>query len=216
MHASLQGFYFFAYWFEIVSTLCIIFSPLYIVAPQFMWCCTFRVTFFTWLALPSGAAVQSLWGATSGGWHLWLWRQYQRGVVRPMDAAWSLLPIYEESQRQAKHCKKKTRFIFTSFRVCCSVLTVFLCPCPTASGALHIWTEGPGSNEECIEPSLLTSPIPLHTLPSRAHLSWHCGPPSIHGVCLPLSLSPVVPHKFSDPATCVQFLRHYLLSIASP
>lgn len=85
------------------------FKPLlYIVAPQFMWCCTFRVIFFTRLALPSGAAVQSLWGATSGGWHLWLWRQYQRGVVRPMDAAWSLLPVYEEPQRQAKHCQKKT------------------------------------------------------------------------------------------------------------
>lgn len=70
-----------------------------------------RVPFFSWLALPSGADVQSLWGATSGGWHLWLWRQYQRGVVRPMDAAWSLLPIYEEPQWQAEHCKKKTLYL---------------------------------------------------------------------------------------------------------
>lgn len=91
--------------------------------------------------------------------------------MRAMDAAWSLLPIYEESQRQAKHCKKKTPFVFTFLRVCGSVLTVFLCLYPTASGALHIWTEGPGSDEECIEPPLLTPPIPLHSFPSRAHLS---------------------------------------------
>lgn len=46
----------------------------------------------------SRAAVQPVWSASGRSRHLWLWRKHHRGVVRQMDAAWSLLPIHEKPQ----------------------------------------------------------------------------------------------------------------------
>lgn len=63
-------------------------------------------------------------------------------------------------------------------------LCVFVSLCPSASGALCIWAEGSGSHAERSEPSLLPSPVPLHTLSSCTHLCWHCSQASLHGVCV--------------------------------
>lgn len=58
---------------------------------------------------------------------------------------------------------------------------------PAASGAIHIWTKGPGRHEKCIKPALLPPALPLHALPSCPHLCGNCGPTSVHGVRAPAS-----------------------------
>lgn len=46
----------------------------------------------------------------------------------------------------------------------------FLLSCPSASGAVCIWAEGPSSHADCVEPPLLPSTVPLYSLPSRTHI----------------------------------------------
>lgn len=77
---------------------------------------------------------------------------------------------------------------------CNSISSHCLCVsmCPPASGALCVWAEGPGSHAECIEPSLLPSTFPLHTLPSGTHLRWHCSQATLRGVCVFSSGFPIV------------------------
>ncbi len=181
----------------------------------------FRLTFCI-CPPPSGAAVQPVRGAPCGGGHLWLWRQHHRGVVCTMDAAWGLLPIYEKPQWWAERCETDTVCVFCLGRrglpfmcffhcvlsgpsVSCimnrsnSISSHCLCVSmhPSASGALCIWAEGPGSHAECVEPSLHPSPVPLHTLSSCTHFCWHCSQASLHGVCVLSSLSSIVLHKWS-------------------
>lgn len=83
---------------------------------------------------------------------------------------------------------------------------------PSASGALYVWAEGPGSNEECAGPSLLSPPVPLHALPSRARVRGDGGPPSVHGVCV-LS-SPITHVKTTNMHFCL-FLFCFILECSS-
>lgn len=55
--------------------------------------------------------------------------------------------------------------------------------CPAASGTIHVRTKGPGCHEKRVTTAVLTSALPLHALPSCAHLCRNCGPTSVHGVC---------------------------------
>lgn len=79
----------------------------------------------------------------------------------------------------------------------------FVCLCPAASGTLHIRTKGPGCHEKRITTAVLTSALPLHALPSCAHLCRNCGPTSVHGVCALNSL-----FFFCIPE--LLFLQHYI------
>lgn len=80
---------------------------------------------------------------------------------------------------------------------------------PSASGALYVWAEGPGSHEECTQSPLLSPPVPLHALPSRAHVCGDGGPPSVRGVRV-LS-SPITRVERSN---CILFYISACLSFA--
>lgn len=92
---------------------------------------------------------------------------------------------------------------------------ISMCLCPAATGTLYVWAKGSGSHEECIAPALLTSAIPLHAVPSRPHLWGHCGPASIHGVCVFSSLASIILLTWNYQTMCFSFLNLYLLRFPS-